>query len=184
LPRACKRSCEAFRVIIRLHFSPFVYIFFVLKQVADAYFRAGADKVSLGSDAVESAKLFLDRGGKGDGTSAIETISAKYGAQACVVSIDPRYYYNIYLRMPTYYYNIYIRMPTAISMISTHLFIERLRGETAPPPLRPSLRSTGHRPALYRSTHGICITISVTAGADTAVAAVIGAGCCAPPRRR
>jgi glutamine amidotransferase/cyclase len=50
-------------------------------QVADAYFRAGADKVSLGSDAVDAARAYLDRGGKGDGTSSIETISAKYGAQ-------------------------------------------------------------------------------------------------------
>lgn len=52
-------------------------------QVADAYFRAGADKVSLGSDAVEAARAYYARGGKGDGTSSIETISAKYGAQVC-----------------------------------------------------------------------------------------------------
>ncbi|KAI5284643.1 Histidine biosynthesis bifunctional protein hisB, partial [Ascosphaera acerosa] len=62
-------------------------------DVASMYFRSGADKVSLGSDAVLAAEAWHARGGAGDGTSAIETISAAYGAQAVVVSIDPRRVY-------------------------------------------------------------------------------------------
>jgi len=58
-------------------------------QVADAYFRAGADKISIGSDAVDVAKKYM-QSGKADGSSSIEQISHKYGRQAVVVSIDPR----------------------------------------------------------------------------------------------
>jgi glutamine amidotransferase/cyclase len=57
-------------------------------EVASAYFRAGADKVSIGSDAVYAVEKLLDKGEKGNG--AIETIAHAYGKQAVVVSIDPR----------------------------------------------------------------------------------------------
>ncbi|KAJ7634241.1 hypothetical protein DFH06DRAFT_1004027 [Mycena polygramma] len=59
-------------------------------EVASAYFRAGADKVSIGSDAVYAVERLRARGGVPDGTSAIETIAHAYGRQAVVVSIDPR----------------------------------------------------------------------------------------------
>jgi len=59
-------------------------------EVAAEYFRSGADKVSIGSDAVEAALRFYANDKKGDGTSAIERISWSYGAQAVVVSVDPR----------------------------------------------------------------------------------------------
>lgn len=60
-------------------------------DVAAMYFRAGADKVSLGSDAVYAAeKLRASGKEQGDGTSSIETISEVYGAQAVVISVDPR----------------------------------------------------------------------------------------------
>jgi glutamine amidotransferase/cyclase len=89
-------------------------------QVADAYFRAGADKISIGSDAVDVRAARLPAlihtrccsrdvvlmlptqptspqvakewlaRGKGDDSSSIETISRRYGRQAVVVSIDPR----------------------------------------------------------------------------------------------
>ncbi|MCA1795704.1 MAG: imidazole glycerol phosphate synthase subunit HisF [Desulfobacteraceae bacterium] len=58
-------------------------------EVADRYFRSGADKISIGSDAVHIAKAFVDTGRK-TGKSAIEEISRVYGAQAVVISIDPR----------------------------------------------------------------------------------------------
>ena len=58
-------------------------------EVAAAYFRAGADKVSIGSEAVYAVER-LRQSGKPDGTSAIETIAYAYGRQAVVVSIDPR----------------------------------------------------------------------------------------------
>ncbi len=65
-------------------------------EVADAYFRAGADKISIGSDAVRIAEAFL-RSGQATGNSAIEQISDVYGCQAVVISIDPR---RIYVESP------------------------------------------------------------------------------------
>ena len=61
-------------------------------EVADAYFRSGADKISIGSDAVSIVEQFL-MSGEGTGTSAIEDISKVYGSQAVVISIDPRRVY-------------------------------------------------------------------------------------------
>ncbi|TIB88945.1 imidazole glycerol phosphate synthase HisHF [Wallemia mellicola] len=69
-------------------------------EVAHEYFRSGADKVSIGSDAVYAVEELLNRIKTNTqpiltGKSAIETISAGYGAQAVVVSIDPkRVYFN------------------------------------------------------------------------------------------
>ena len=60
--------------------------------VAAEYFRSGADKVSIGSDAVLIAEAYLATGKK-TGHSAIEEISRVYGNQALVISIDPRRVY-------------------------------------------------------------------------------------------
>lgn len=65
-------------------------------EVAGAYFRSGADKVSIGSDAVHAVEELLECESRGEGPTgktAIETISAGYGAQAVVVSIDPKRVY-------------------------------------------------------------------------------------------
>ncbi|KZT72817.1 hypothetical protein DAEQUDRAFT_722434 [Daedalea quercina L-15889] len=67
-------------------------------EVAGAYFRAGADKVSIATEAVYAVERMRERAtdgsiGEGDGTSAIETIAHAYGRQAVVVSIDPRRVY-------------------------------------------------------------------------------------------
>ncbi|CDO95633.1 unnamed protein product [Kluyveromyces dobzhanskii CBS 2104] len=62
-------------------------------EVAGMYFRSGADKVSIGTDAVFAAEKFYANGEKGDGTSPIETISKAYGAQAVVISVDPKRVY-------------------------------------------------------------------------------------------
>jgi imidazole glycerol-phosphate synthase len=62
-------------------------------EVADAYFRAGADKISIGSDAVFIVEAYL-KSGRATGKSTIETISRVYGAQAVVISIDPRRVYT------------------------------------------------------------------------------------------
>ncbi|KAJ1461848.1 hypothetical protein M885DRAFT_507001 [Pelagophyceae sp. CCMP2097] len=59
-------------------------------DVAAAYFRAGADKVSIGSDAVSAAMAFYAAGKQADGSSSISEIAQRYGRQAVVVSIDPR----------------------------------------------------------------------------------------------
>ncbi len=61
-------------------------------EVASEYFRSGADKISIGSDAVLIVEEVL-RSGKSTGGSAIETISRVYGSQAVVISIDPRRVY-------------------------------------------------------------------------------------------
>jgi imidazole glycerol-phosphate synthase len=60
-------------------------------DVASEYFRSGADKISIGSDAVSIVRRFLAFGKEGN--SAIEQISAVYGNQAVVISIDPRRVY-------------------------------------------------------------------------------------------
>jgi glutamine amidotransferase/cyclase len=65
-------------------------------EVADAYFRSGADKISIGSDAVIVAEQYL-KDGQATGRSAIEDISRVYGRQAVVISIDPR---RVYIDSP------------------------------------------------------------------------------------
>jgi imidazole glycerol-phosphate synthase len=65
-------------------------------EVAAEYFRSGADKISIGSDAVYAVEEFL-RSGRKSGTSSLEQIANVYGNQAVVVSIDPR---RVYVRSP------------------------------------------------------------------------------------
>jgi imidazole glycerol-phosphate synthase len=65
-------------------------------EVAAEYFRSGADKVSIGSDAVVVVEEYLKTGVK-SGRSAIEEIARVYGNQAVVVSIDPR---RVYVSSP------------------------------------------------------------------------------------
>jgi glutamine amidotransferase/cyclase len=60
-------------------------------DVADEYFRSGADKISIGSDAVVTLESYRTRGK--DGRSAIEQIARVYGNQAVVISVDPRRVY-------------------------------------------------------------------------------------------
>ncbi len=55
---------------------------------AHNYFDAGADKVSLGSSAVEIVLNAL-QGNRSSGPNLIEEIARLYGSQACVISIDP-----------------------------------------------------------------------------------------------
>jgi len=76
--------------------------------VANEYFRSGADKISIGSDAVIIAEQYLQTG-QMTGQSSIEQISRIYGNQAVVVSIDPR--------------RVYVDSPQAVrhKVISTQL---------------------------------------------------------------
>lgn len=62
-------------------------------EVATLYFKSGADKVSIGSDAVTAAEEYYASNNKLTGKTAIETISEAYGAQAVVVSVDPKRVY-------------------------------------------------------------------------------------------
>jgi len=65
-------------------------------EVAAEYFRSGADKISIGSDAVLIVEEYL-KSGKKSGQSSIEQISKVYGSQAVVISIDPR---RVYVKSP------------------------------------------------------------------------------------
>lgn len=65
-------------------------------DVAAEYFRSGADKISIGSDACYTVEEFL-KSGKKTGKSSIEQISMVYGAQAVVISVDPR---RVYVKSP------------------------------------------------------------------------------------
>lgn len=60
-------------------------------DVAGEYFRSGADKVSIGSDAVYISEDYIK--GIRDPNNAISTISKRYGAQAVVISVDPKRVY-------------------------------------------------------------------------------------------
>jgi len=62
-------------------------------EVASRYFRAGADKISIGGDSVLAAEEWVRSGGVPSGKSSIEVIAGVYGAQAVVVSIDPKRVY-------------------------------------------------------------------------------------------
>ncbi len=70
--------------------------FYSALEVAAEYFRSGADKVSIGSDAVYIVEDYL-QSGRPTGKSAIEEISRVYGNQAVVISIDPR---RVYVASP------------------------------------------------------------------------------------
>lgn len=62
-------------------------------EIATMYFKSGADKVSIGSDAVLAAEEYYGAGKKLFGNTAIEQISKAYGNQAVVVSVDPKRVY-------------------------------------------------------------------------------------------
>ena len=66
-------------------------------EVATLYFESGADKVSIGSDAVLVAEEYYRNHMILSGSSAIESISAAYGNQAVIVSVDPR---RVYVQTP------------------------------------------------------------------------------------
>lgn len=66
-------------------------------EVATMYFKSGADKVSIGSDAVLATEEYFNNGNRLSGTTAIEMISAAYGNQAVVVSVDPK---RVYTKSP------------------------------------------------------------------------------------
>jgi glutamine amidotransferase/cyclase len=65
-------------------------------DVASEYFRSGADKISIGSDAVYIVEEYL-KTVKATGESSIEQISRVYGNQAVVISVDPR---RVYVQSP------------------------------------------------------------------------------------
>ena len=81
-------------------------------EVATLYFKSGADKVSIGSDAVTAAEVYYRNKKSLTGLTAIETISAAYGNQAVVVSVDPK---RVYVKSPqeTSHHTIKTKFPGA-----------------------------------------------------------------------
>ncbi|KAJ5387297.1 hypothetical protein N7509_009838 [Penicillium cosmopolitanum] len=81
-------------------------------DVATMYFKSGADKVSIGSDAVFAAEEYYAAGKKLSGLTAIESISNAYGKQAVVVSIDPK---RVYVDKPedTHHHTLKTAHPNA-----------------------------------------------------------------------
>lgn len=79
-------------------------------EVATLYFKSGADKVSIGSDAVTAAEQYYASNKTLTGRTAIETISEAYGAQAVVVSVDPK---RVYVSSPesTSHYTVETAFP-------------------------------------------------------------------------
>ena len=86
-------------------------------QVASRYFRAGADKVSIGSDAVLAAEEYYANNCVKTGKTSIETISHVYGAQAVVISIDPK--------------RVYVTSPDA-NNDKNHVIVELPEGQRGP----------------------------------------------------
>lgn len=71
-------------------------VYYSALDVASEYFRSGADKISIGSDAVHAVEEVL-RTGAMTGKSSLEQIARVYGNQAVVVSVDPR---RMYVQSP------------------------------------------------------------------------------------
>lgn len=59
-------------------------------EVAGEYFRSGADKISIGSDAVYITEAYLNGVRE---SNAISSIASHYGSQAVVISVDPKRVY-------------------------------------------------------------------------------------------
>ena len=82
-------------------------------EIATMYFKSGADKVSIGSDAVVVAEQYYKNQRRLTGMTAIEKIAAAYGNQAVVVSVDPK---RVYVNSPaeTTHHTIKTQFPSII----------------------------------------------------------------------
>ncbi|GAA5852833.1 hypothetical protein JCM5353_003996, partial [Sporobolomyces roseus] len=113
-------------------------------EVAGTYFRCGADKVSIGSDAVFAVEELIKNDMKPSGKTGIETISYAYGAQAVVVSFDPkRVYANSLEEIPESHRS------SAVDLSSPTLPSGRNKSS---PSLKPDLGPNGERYCWYQCT--------------------------------
>ncbi|GAA6019490.1 hypothetical protein JCM10207_001407 [Rhodosporidiobolus poonsookiae] len=109
-------------------------------EVAGTYFRCGADKVSIGSDAVFAVEELLANDNKPTGKTSIEQISHGYGAQAVVVSFDPKRVYATSLDdVPE------AHRPCAVDLSAP-------LPSSPDSPLKPDLGPNGERYAWYQCT--------------------------------
>jgi glutamine amidotransferase/cyclase len=112
-------------------------------EVAGTYFRCGADKVSIGSDAVFAVEQLLANKNEPSGKTGIETISYAYGAQAVVVSFDPkRVYANSLEEIPESH------RPSAVDLSSPSL----PSGRKTSSPIKPDLGPKGEKFCWYQCT--------------------------------
>ncbi|EDO34303.1 predicted protein [Nematostella vectensis] len=79
-------------------------------EVAAMYFKSGADKVSVASDAVYAAEEFIASGHKKTGKTSIEKIAERYGRQAVVLAVDTK---TVYVPSPdsTKHHTVKARYP-------------------------------------------------------------------------
>ena len=82
-------------------------------EIATMYFKSGADKISIGSDAVIVAEDYHKNQRRLTGRTAIEKIAAAYGNQAVVVSVDPK---RVYVNSPseTTHHTIKTQFPSIV----------------------------------------------------------------------
>ncbi|SCV67769.1 BQ2448_5380 [Microbotryum intermedium] len=116
-------------------------------EVAGTYFRCGADKVSIGSDAVFAVEDLLEREAMGEeplsGKTGIETISKAYGNQAVVVSIDPKRVYATSLD----------QIPETHRRSAVDLASAQLPSKTSTTtPLKPDVGPNGEQYCWYQCT--------------------------------
>lgn len=121
-------------------------------EVATIYFAAGADKVSIGSDAVYAVEELLQKqkqkqGQQTNGSessttlSGIQAIAEGYGSQAVVVSVDPkRVYANTIEEVPE------IHRPCVVDLASSSL------PSSNNVSLQPDLGPNGERYCWYQCT--------------------------------
>ncbi|KAK9896432.1 Imidazoleglycerol phosphate synthase [Cystobasidium minutum MCA 4210] len=120
-------------------------------EVASIYFAAGADKVSIGSDAVYAVEELLERKKQGQdsrptGTiSSIESIAQGYGSQAVVVSVDPK---RVYVNSPQEVAEIH--RPCVVDLASTSL--SSLSSSSTSSSIQPSPGPNGERYCWYQCT--------------------------------
>ncbi|MBW0542572.1 hypothetical protein O181_082287 [Austropuccinia psidii MF-1] len=109
-------------------------------EVATAYFRAGADKVSIGGEAVMAVEAMLAN--KPPLTTGITDIARVYGRQAVVVSIDPKRVYVSHIEdVPSEHQPCVVDLSSASLQTKTGLI-----------PLEPDLGPNGERYCWYQCT--------------------------------
>lgn len=117
-------------------------------EVASIYFAAGADKVSIGSDAVFAVEELLERkrqgqpGRSSESVSSITSIAEGYGSQAVVVSVDPK---RVYVNSPEEVAEIH--RPCVVDLAATSL-----PGKQSATDIKPSLGPNGERYCWYQCT--------------------------------
>lgn len=123
-------------------------------EVASIYFAAGADKVSIGSDAVYVVEDLIERKKQGQSSqkekaiSSITSIAEGYGSQAVVVSVDPK---RVYVNSPEEVAEVH--RPCVVDLASTSLNGSSTSSQSpGTESIAPSLGPNGERYCWYQCT--------------------------------